>query len=77
MTLLHEGIDFVGVKPLPVGSIRRDNNGRCTIAEALDDLQRSQVNRHVPDLMSDTEVFEALDRQLAWEAGRGCENSDQ
>jgi len=77
VSLLHERLDLVGVKPLPVRTVRGNNDRRGTIAEALDDLERSRVGRNVPDLMSDAEVREALDRQLAREAGRNRKNSDQ
>lgn len=70
MSLLHERLDLVGVKSLPVRTVRGNNNRRGTIAEALDDLERSRVGRNIPDLMSDAEVREALDRQLARVAGR-------
>ena len=70
MSLLHERLDFVGVKSLPVRTVRGNNNRRGTIAEALDDLERSRVGRNIPNLMSDAEVREALDRQLTWVAGR-------
>ena len=70
MSLLSERLDLVGVKSLPVRTVRGNNNRRGTIAEALDDLERSRVGRNVPHLMSDAEVSEALDRQLAREAGR-------
>ena len=70
MSLLHERLDLVGVKSLPVRTVRGNNNRRGTIAEALDDLERSRVGRNIPNLMSDAEVREALDRQLARVAGR-------
>ena len=70
MSLLHERLDLVGVKSLPVRTVRGNNNRRGTIAEALDDLERSRVGRNIPNLMSDAEVSEALDRQLARVAGR-------
>ena len=77
MSLLHERLDLVGVKSLPVRTVRGNNNRRGTIAEALDDLERSRVGRNIPNLMSDAEVREALDRQLTWVAGRNRKNSDQ
>lgn len=77
MILLHERLDLVGVKSLPVRTVRGNNNRRGTIAEALDDLERSRVGRNIPNLMSDAEVREALDRQLTWVAGRNRKNSDQ
>ena len=70
VSLLHERLDLVGVKSLPMRTVRGNNNRRGTIAEALDDLERSRVGRNIPDLMSDAEVREALDRQLARVAGR-------
>ena len=70
MSLLHERLDLVGVKSLPMRTVRGNNNRRGTIAEALNDLERSRVGRNIPNLMSDAEVREALDRQLAREAGR-------
>ena len=70
VSLLHERLDLVGVKPLPVRTVRGNNNRRGTIAEALNDLERSRVGRNIPNLMSDAEVSEALDRQLARVAGR-------
>lgn len=70
MSLLSERLDLVGVKSLPVRPVRGNDNRRGTIAEALDDLERIRVGRNIPHLMSDAEVSEALDRQLAREAGR-------
>ena len=77
MSLLCEGVDLVGNEALPVRPIRRYNDRHATIAEALDDLKRSRVGFHVSDLMSDAEVVEALDRQLARMTGGVGEHSDQ
>lgn len=77
MSLLCEGVDLVGNEALPVRPVRRYNDRRGTIAEALDELQRSRVGRNVPRLMSDAEVIEALDRQLAGETGGGGVHCDQ
>ena len=77
MSLLCEGVNLVGNEALPVRPVRRYNDRRGTIAEALDELQRSRVGFHVSDLVSDAEVVEALDRQLARMAGGVGEHSDQ